>query len=183
MLVKKVDTYTDFWREIVEADHSAYKAQVDDIRLAFHLAISLFHVADWVYVGHKAQIDSSFTFKDKNGASQPVSDEKCFANAMRDINPHFELIRGIANASKHLGLRPQAVQAAKAHHGHAPSHAANTAVHATGYGTGGYGGGPYGGTPRVMLEGPGGSLLEFLDIAEDVRQMWLQQAANHSWIL
>ena len=121
--------------------------------------------------------------KIRTALSGRLATQKCFANAMRDINPYFELIRGIANASKHLGLRPQAVQAAKAHHGHAPSRAANTAVHATGYGTGSYGGGPYGGTPRVMLEGPGGSLLEFLDIAEDVRQMWLQQAANHSWIL
>ncbi len=183
MLIKKIETYTDFWREIVELDYNAYKAQIDDIRLVFHLAISLFHMADWIYIGNKAQIDSSFTFKDKNGVSQPVYDEKTFANSLRDINSVFELIRGIANASKHLERRPQAVQSAKAHHGYGPSHAANTAVHATGYGTGGYGVGPYGGTPRVMLEGPGGNLLEFVDIAEEVRQMWKQQATTHNWIL
>lgn len=179
MLVKKVDTYSDFWREIVVEDHKAFKAQVDDIRLAFHFANSLFHVADWVYVNNKAYIDSNFTFKEKSGASKAVSDEKEFANALRDMNLNFELIRGIANAAKHLQLR----NPSKAHHGHAPSHAANTSVRSTGYGVGGYGVGPYGGGPRVMLEGPANNHLEFLDIAEDVMQMWQQLATQHNWTL
>jgi hypothetical protein len=130
---------------------------------------------------NSAYINSHFKFKDKNGSSQPVSDEKMFANALRDINPNFELIRGIANAAKHLEIRDPAK--AKTHHTHAPSHAANTATRTTSYGAGPYGAGPYGGTARVMLEGPGGHHLEFLDIAGDVKKLWLQQAAKHSWTL
>lgn len=178
MLVKKIDTYADFWREIVTEDHTAFKAQIDDIRLAFHLAISLFHMADWIYINNKAYIDLNFTFRDRNGAAQPVSDQKSFANALRDMNPNFELIRGIANAAKHLQLHNPTT-----HHSHAPSHAANTAVHSTGWGVGGYGVGPYGGAPRVMLEGPSNNHLEFLDIAEDVFKMWQQLAASHNWNL
>src|SRR5205823_9417063 len=75
-----------------------------------------------------------------------LSDGKTFANALGELHPDFDLIRGIANSAKHLVLtnpRP---------HPAAPSHAANTRVQSTGFGQGGYGMRPYGGTPRVMLK-------------------------------
>lgn len=95
-----------------------------------------------------------------------VSDERAFANALRDLFPEFELIRGIANSAKHLQLR------GSGGHAHSPSHAANTRVQSTGWGEGGFGMGPWGGSPRVMLEtGSTSGDLKFSDIATTVLNM------------
>ncbi len=176
-VVARVDDHPSFWREIVTPDYEETVSKIDDLRRAFHCAISLFHLCDWIYVAHKAFIDATFTFKDKTGAAQPVSDEKTFANALRDLNPDFELIRGIANSAKHLALRN------KGPHPAAPNSAANTRVQATGFGEGGYGKGPWGGSPRVMLEGPLGQDLEFSDIAKSVYEMWKTLSQQYNWNL
>jgi hypothetical protein len=176
-MVEKLTKYTEYWQGIVVPDYEAFGAKNDDLRLAFHAAIALFHMSDWVYLGHEADIRSSFQFTDKTGAVLPVRDVKQFANALRDQCPHFELIRGIANSAKHLALsRPGT-------HSHSPSNAANSSVRATGYGAGGFGSGPCGGSPRVMLAGPNGDDLEFSMIAGAVYKMWKDLAAQHGWTL
>jgi hypothetical protein len=166
-----------FWREIVVPDYNDFNAAIDNIRRAFHCAISLFHLCDWVYHVHRPYIDANFSYRDRNGVVRPVTDEKTFANALGDLHPDFDLIRGIANSAKHLVLtnrRP---------HPASPSHAANTRVQSTGFGEGGYGMGPYGGTPRVMLEGPGGQDREFTDLAKSTFEMWQRLSQQHNWQL
>jgi hypothetical protein len=167
-----------YWRDVVEPDYRDFIAKIDDLRLAFHCAITLFHMADWVYVVHKSYIDSKFKFKDKNGNLQRVTDEKMFANAVQDLYPDFKLIRGIANSAKHLKLKKD-----RDPHPPSPSHAANTRVQSTGWGKGRFGNGPYGGTPRVMLAGPNGQDLEFSDIATSTYNMWKSLAQDHGWKL
>jgi hypothetical protein len=53
-VVASVSDCRSFWREIVGADYNDSVAHIDDLRRAFHCAISLFHLSDWVYVAHKA---------------------------------------------------------------------------------------------------------------------------------
>ena len=174
-VVASITDCRSFWREIVVPDYNDFTANIDDLRRAFHCAISLFHLSDWVYVAHKAHIDANFTFRERHGVARP--DERTFANALGDLHPDFDLIRGIANSAKHLVLtnrRP---------HPAAPSHAANTRVQSTGFGEGGYGMGPYGGTPRVMLEGPGGQDREFSDLATSTFDMWKRLSQQHNWQL
>ena len=174
VVTRELRTAGDYWSSMVEPDFNEHQADLADLRRALHCAESLNHVADWVYHTHEAAVCSAFSFKDRNGATQAVSDASTFANALEQQHSDFGLIRGIANAAKHLKLnnvRPVA---------NAPSHAANTRVASTGWGEGGYGKGPYGGTPRVMLEAAGGD-LEFSDIAASVQQMWLALNAKHNW--
>ena len=140
-----VTDYRAFWREIVVPDYNDFIGQIDNLRRAFHSAISLLHMSDWVYHAHKQYIDANFTFRDNNGVVRPVSDEMTFANALGQLHPDFDLIHGIANFAKHLALKKPRPHPA------APSNAANTRVKSTGFGQGGYGMGPYGGAPRVML--------------------------------
>jgi hypothetical protein len=173
--VSKIDDYPTFWLDVVRPDYLDTVAEPANLRRAFHCAISLFHMADWVYVAHKSNIDAAFTFVDKNGTTRPVQDEKTFANALRDLHPDFDLIRGIANSAKHLQLKQPGPHPA------APSHAANTQVQATGWGQGAFGAGPYGGTPRVMLQGPKGNDLEFSVLAKSVLDMWTTLADRHGW--
>ena len=78
-VVGSVIDYPSFWREIVVPDYNDFGAAIDDLRRAFHCAISLFHLSEWVYVAHKAYIDANFTYRDKNGVVQPVTDEKAEA--------------------------------------------------------------------------------------------------------
>jgi hypothetical protein len=176
-LVASVQDCQTYWQDIVEPDYHDFNTKIDDLRRAFHCAIAMFHMSDWVYVTHKSYIDSNFVFKDRNGVSQPVNDEKSFANSLRDLYPNFELIRGIANSAKHLQLKNPGS------HPSSPSHAANTRVQSTAWGEGGYGQGPFGGTPRVMLQGPQGQDLEFSDIATSTYQMWKSLAQQHGWQL
>jgi hypothetical protein len=176
-VVASVTDCRSFWREIVVPDYNDFGAAIDDLRRAFHCAISLFHLSDWVYVAHKAYINANFTYRDKNGVVQPVTDEKTFANALGQLHPDFDLVHGIANSAKHLALKNPRPHPA------APSNAANTRVQSTGFGEGGYGAGPYGGAPRVMLEGPGGQDREFSDLATSMLDMWRGLSQQHNWHL
>lgn len=172
-----IQTPQEFWTNVVCPDYTDFMAKINDLRLAFHCAISLFHMADWIYETHKTAIDSTFMFKDRRtGAPTPVSRVSEFANAISDTYPDFELIRQIANTAKHLKL------SSTSPHPNAPSHAANTAVQSTGYGQGGFGQGPFGGTPRVMLANhPGQPDFEFSTIATSVFNMWQALKVQHRW--
>jgi len=172
MSVQKVDSYKVYRAEIVQKDFDDFRAKRDDIRAAFHCAISLYHLADWVYQAHKAQIDATFTF-DANGP-QRVTDEKTFPNALADINQDFELIRTVANSAKHLVVTSKSK--ARTLPPHTASNAANTQMQTSGYGQNF--GNNYGGGPRVILEGDGRALTE---IAESVLKTWDALFKQHGW--
>ena len=172
----RIDNYKKFWNDILLPDYHDFVCEIDNLRKAFHLASSFFHMADWLYWGNQAYIDANFTFVDKNGAAQPVSDEKTFANAIRDLCPDFELIRGIANAGKHQLIR-------KGQHDASPVSASNTYVTSTGFGSGGFGTGPYGGSPRVMQHCPNNQDIEMTDLAKRVHEMWVKLCTDHNFPL
>ena len=178
MKSQRIETALEYWERIVKPDYEEICLQITDLRRAFHCAVSLFHLSDWLYVEHKAQINKEFTFKDVKGKVKQVSDEKEFANALAQLYPDFDLVRGIANAAKHLKLRPKTSS-----HPAAPSHAANVSIQVTGYGQGGFGQGPYGGAPRVMLAGPSGNDLEFSALATSTVEMWKKLSQHYDWRL
>ncbi len=173
----RIDDYKKFWINVLLADYQDFMGEIDNVRKAFHLASSLFHMADWLYWGNKGYIDTKFTFVDQTGAAQPVSDEITFANAVRDLYPDFELIRGIANAGKHLQIKRRGQHVAS------PVKASNTYVTSTGFGIGGFGMGPYGGTPRVRQQGPNDQDIEMTDLAERIHDMWVKLCADHNFPL
>jgi hypothetical protein len=51
---QKIDDYRKYWKEIVTPDYDDFFADLDNLRKAFHCAISLFHMADWLYCDNKA---------------------------------------------------------------------------------------------------------------------------------
>jgi hypothetical protein len=173
--VEQFRTASDFWSKMVVPDYQEYREKPADLRSALHLAISLFHTADWVFHTHELAVKATFTFRDKNGNIQAVSSSEEFATSLEQGCDDFGRIRGMANAAKHLQLRPSGIRPVE----NAPSNAANTRVQTTGYGAGGYGQGPCGGGPRVMLEG--GTDMEFSQIAKAVFDMWESLKRTHSW--
>ncbi len=177
MKISRIQTPQEFWDGVVVPDYNDFKSSIDDLRLAFHCAISLFHMSDWIYETHKVVINGTLRFNDrKTGKSKPVNRATEYANYISDSHPDFELIRQIANTAKHLKLTSTSP------HPNAPSHAANTAVGRTGWGQGSWGQGPWGGTPRVMLANhPGQTDLEFTAIAQSVFEMWLTLRNRDGW--
>ncbi|HYA74679.1 MAG TPA: hypothetical protein VEF36_16145 [Roseiarcus sp.] len=173
--VEQFKTASDFWSKMVVPDYEEYCEKSADLRKALHAAISLFHMADWVFHTHEGAVKAAFTFRDKNGRVQAVSCGKHFANSLEQQCDDFGRIRGIANAAKHLQLRDSGVRPVQ----NAPSNAAKTLVQTTGFGVGGYGQGPYGGGPRVMLEGSPD--MEFSQIAKAVFHMWASLKLAHGW--
>jgi hypothetical protein len=171
----KIDTCKKYWSEFVVPDFQDYEADQGSIRKAFHCAISLFHMADWIFTERDLTYwrSKDITFKNKNGESVAVSDEKAFANALADIDRHFELIRNIANSAKHFYLKKDGRDRAS------PRHAANTYSQRSSAGTGGSDSDASDVIDRVMLEGPGGEDLIFMHLANSARRTLQQFCTDH----
>ena len=173
--VHRIDDYKVYWRELVTPDYHDFLRQDDNLSSAFHCAISLFHMADWLYHGNSANIDQKFTYRDRNGRAQPVRDERTFANAVADLCPDFELIRGIANSAKHLELRANATSL---RHPGAPTHAANAYFSVASISL--FFGRQRG---RVMLQGPAGQDRAVANLAMSVYQFWQALCQVNGWPL
>ncbi|MCX5496478.1 hypothetical protein OSH11_17360 [Kaistia dalseonensis] len=176
-IIEQFTNAEEFWHGMVKPDYNEYLGQKASLRLALHLANSLFHMSDWVFHSHENDVRSAYTLKGKAGQIVAVACEKDFATALEQTCDDFGRIRGIANAGKHLKLAPGGIRPVQ----NAPSNAANTRSQSTGFGRGRYGTGPWGGTPRVILADPNGNYLEFQSIAEKVYQMWEQELATRGW--
>jgi len=177
--IRALETSSDYWSAMVEPDYQECLNNPADLRAAFHAAISLFHMHDWVWHTHEPDVRRVFSIP-KTGAKQKRDETTLFANALEDQLPDFGRVRGIANAAKHLELRDIRPVA------NAPSRAADTAVSTGGaggwgVGSGGYGVGEqaYAGRPRVVLVGPPDK--NFSEIAEAVYKMWCKLHADHGW--
>ncbi len=181
-VVKEFRTAADFWSGMVEPDYRDCLNDPADLRAAFHAAISLFHMHDWVWETDQSTVRANFNFTESGLTNVPKKSTD-FANALERQYPDFGLVRGIANAAKHLELKPPKKNLKLVHN--APRHATNTSVQIEGgwagwnEGPGGYGEGNWGyaGRPRVVLKGSPD--IEFSDIAKSVYQMWQTLRAKH----
>lgn len=154
-VVQQIQTPKEFWEGIVVPDYEAFMANRDYLRLAFHCAVALFHMADWVFVTREATLPATFGFNAAGG-------ERGFGNALVSIHPEFAPVRHAANAAKHLRLRKSR------------GHASDTAVKTTGWGEGGWG-------RRPWAVAVGQQDLEFSDVAKSVFTMWQTLNAQHRW--
>jgi hypothetical protein len=173
--VFQLNTSADFWLEMAVPDCSEYFSNKESLRYALHAAISLFHMSDWVFHTHEAAVKANFTFRNRKGVVVPVSDPASFATALEQQFPDFGLIRGIAHAAKHLKLndvRPIP---------NAPSHAANTAVHAPTFDPNVFARGVFDTGRKVMLAGANGKDVEFEKILRTVYAMWTSLNSTYGW--
>jgi hypothetical protein len=120
----RINDYNSFISGMVDPDYKAFLRDESDLRLGLHSAMSLFHLADWIYLSHKNYIHANFQWLE-SGVARAVTDSKNFANALADLNPNFELVRSVANASKHLSIHTPFARNVPANR---PTHAANTYV-------------------------------------------------------
>jgi hypothetical protein len=98
-----------------------------------------------------------------------------FADSLGQKHPDFELVRGIANASKHFERRPDRPGRAKPPG--MPSHAANVYLSGIAFQRGAFQAFQ---TGSVKLQ-KNGSDIEFAGIAESVLDMWNKIIADEGW--
>ncbi len=173
-----VDNYRQFRTEIVEADFQDFMADKGNLRKAWHCASSLFHLHDWVYAAHKASIDAKYTFVDDQGQSRPVSRAEHFANSLGQKHSEFQLIRGIANSSKHCALRTP--PPGRTNPRGMPSSAANTYVITAAFNSNVFQSNAFQTSNAVMLQAAG-SDIEFSHIAQSVCDMWDHLFGAEGW--
>lgn len=169
----QLNTARDFWIEIVEADISAFSRQRDNLRLAFHVATSLFHVSDWIFHDQKSGNPTVLNWQTPNGAQLRSTDEKAFANSLEKYHADFGRIRGIAHAGKHARLhaaRPVAGAPLKASDIGA-DHGAFSPAFSDAFAT-----------TRIMLIGPDGRSFKFQDLMVSTYEMWKSLMAHNGWM-
>jgi hypothetical protein len=176
-MVFRIDTYQDFKTLVVEPDFQEFMADRGNLRKAWHCAGSLFHLHDWVYEAHKASIDAKYTFVDDRGHTQQVSCAPHFANSLGQKHPDFQLMRGIANASKHFALRTP--PPGRPNPPGMPSHAANTYVTGAAFQPGAFQGNAFQ-VGNVMLQANPDD-IEFSCLAQSVFDMWNHLFVNEGW--
>jgi hypothetical protein len=131
-----------------------WRAAPTDLRLAMIAAVALNQMADHFWHGFQA-VDPSRVFNTLN--------PKAFRAGLASRNPHFALVRDVADAHKHVKLdRPI----------RAITSAGQTTVGATGYGEGGFGTGPYGGGPSVVINLDSGQKQHLSTAVTEVVQFW-----------
>jgi hypothetical protein len=145
----------------------------DSIRAAMHCAMSLFHMADWVYQSRKS--GELLNFKKDSNESIPVRNEKEFCDALQTICQDFNIVRATANSLKHFVLNGRSSE------NRFPRRAEQTSVKALGWGEGAWGEGPWDGGPQVIVEVAEGKFRHFSAIAENVRNMWLELNRINDW--
>jgi hypothetical protein len=176
-MIQRIATYTDFKSSVVETDFHEFMTDRGNLRKAWHCAGSLFHLHDWVYAAHKSSIDAKYTFVDDSGPTLRVSHSIEFANSLGQSHPDFQLVRGIANASKHFALKTP--PPGRINPPGMPSNAANTYVEGIAFQPGAFQTGAFQ-TGDVMLQATAND-IEFAALAKSVVDMWNQLFGNEGW--
>lgn len=165
--VGKIATAKEFFDFVLTKDLEDFRSNQGDIRKCWHSATSLFHQADWVFNQHYQKVVQDFALP------QGTTKEADFADALAAQSGDFQLIRGVANSSKHHTLRSTLTN--PAYSGYQPRFSANTVYQVSHS--------PPSTLPvvEVALQGPGGSMLVVLPVAERVYLMWQGLFAKYSW--
>jgi hypothetical protein len=174
----RIDTHSEFKRSVVAPDFREFMENKADLRKAWHCAGSLFHLHEWVYAAHKASIDRKYMFVDDYRKTKPVSCAADFATSLGQKYSDFQLVRGIANASKHFVLHP--VPPSRVNPPGMPSHAANTYVSAAKWDSATWDQDVFDDIGEVKLQRSTGD-IEFATLAQSVWDMWNQLFAKEGW--
>jgi hypothetical protein len=95
-----LNTPSEFLKYVVGPDMGAFASSGQaELRLAYHACTSLFSLRDWVYEARK---NKAWTFLGK--AYPPIAFKTKFFEDLCSIDPDFEIISDIANATKHMVL-------------------------------------------------------------------------------
>jgi hypothetical protein len=159
----QIATSADFMNHIVEPDYQDAMHHRESLRHAFHLAVSLLSLRDWVLKEFSERPEWKFA----KGAG-------AFQGDLEHICPEFSLISQVANSTKHLtldGKRPRSINGA---------HDVRLSGGSGMLGFGALGSGPIGSIPTIEVD-VGHDRLPFLHLAEKVVFMWRKLFSEQRW--
>jgi hypothetical protein len=166
---------SEFLRHVVDADMADFGApnQVE-LRLAHHACTSLLSLRDWVYETHKTK---TWTFQTRQFG--PISTKGRFLGDLCAIEPDFEIISDIANASKHMVLENsrKLTDLFGAANVHIQSHGGSGMLGFGALGSGAIGSLP---TTSVFVQ-IGNHFYDVLQCAQKVHGLWKQLFAENDW--
>lgn len=165
----------EFLMHVVAPDMAAFAAPNQaELRLAYHACTSLFSLRDWVFESHK---NKPWTL---NGTSyRPITGKAIFLEDLCKVEPAFEIVADIANATKHMVL--DTTRRLTDLHG-----AANVHIHTiSGSGLLGHGaisGGAIGSTSTThVFVQIGSGFFDVLEAATKVHDLWKKLIAENGW--
>ena len=160
--IDDISSARDFWTKIALPDYEEFRADPINLGKAFHAAMSLYHVVDWVWGDYKSDPQRVFHAKSLENLRDYIVKQEC---------EDFGLIRDVADSSKHFRLDRKTATVASA---------TQVVTRSTGWGEGRYGEGPYGGTPQVVIE-RSTDVRHFSAIAKNVCEMWERLFRQQGW--
>lgn len=165
----------DFLAAVVNPDMAAFAAPGQaELRLAYHACTSLFSLRDWVYESHKNK-----PWTCRGTTYRAITGKTKFFEDLCSIEPDFEIVSDIANATKHMVL--DTTRRLTDLHG-----AANVHIRTIGgsglLGHGALGGGPLGSTSSThVFVQIGTGFFDVLQAATKVHDLWKELITENSW--
>jgi len=157
-----ISSARDFWIKVAQPDYEDFRDNPANLRKAFHAAMSLYHVVDWVWGDYESSPPLVFNASSLDDLRSHIEHNEC---------PDFGLIRDVSDSSKHFRLGRSSATVTSA---------TEVITRGTGYGEGRYGEGPWGGSSRVVVELNSG-VRHFSAIATNVHEMWDRLFAQQGW--
>jgi hypothetical protein len=157
----RIERAIDFLNQMVIPDYQDFLQCQTDVRRAFHVACSLFHLRDWVYWDFKQS--KGWTEK---GEVQQFLEGRC---------DEFRFIRDIANSSKHLRITSAGTPVISAGQTFATiTRESLNPVYDSAL--------RYQGGSEVLVTVDQGNPLRFAVIADKVLRMWNQLFEMEGWL-
>jgi CRP/FNR family transcriptional regulator, cyclic AMP receptor protein len=161
----KVVNSGEYKFQVADQDYADYKGHPTSLRLAYHLAVSLFHLRDWTFAEHSG------------AANWPYA--TTIGNYQRDLENlcgDFGYMRDLANAVKHKELdaskRPSTQMVGLA----------NTEVSMAAFQSGAFRGNAFQTRTVIVSETAPAKHVDFEKAADAVMSMWNKLFATHGWL-
>jgi CRP/FNR family transcriptional regulator, cyclic AMP receptor protein len=150
--------------QVADQDYADYKQNPTSLRLAYHLAVSLFHLRDWTFAEHSGAADWPYATTIGN-----------YQRDLENLCGDFGYMRDLANAVKHKEL-----DASKS-----PSTQmvglANTEVSMAAFQPGAFQGNAFQTRTGIVSETAPAEHVDFEKAADAVMSMWNKLFVTHGW--
>jgi hypothetical protein len=158
----KVQTAAAFKKVVVDEDYKEYKADLGNLRRAYHLALGLFHLRDWTFSQYGDE---------PNWLHKTLSDYQTYLEGQ---SADFGYIRDLANAVKHAELDPKKRSTQM-------TGLANTEVSSASFQPGAFQSNAFQTRTVIVSQTSPTKNVYFEDAADAVMAMWNKLFADNGW--
>ncbi len=159
-ITTKVQTAAEFKSAVVDRDYEEYKNNPTCLRLAYHLALGLFHLRDWTF------------WQYKRSPAWPHKEMNDYQKFLQRQCPDFGYVRDVANAMKHAELNNPSTDMVGL---------ANTEVQDSTFQSGAFQRNAFQTQTMIVSETGPGEFVRFEPAADAVMAMWNDLFSKNGW--